>query len=330
MDIALKIGSTYTSIYLSGGGVVLREPTVIAFNGAPSENNIRAIGYDAQAMIGKAVDKIVIISPVKNGVITDEYSLALLLRRFIAKLYPPSYVFKPRIKAVMAVPLGIEPQKRAVYENVALSAGISHVSLVPSILMSGVGIDLPINSERGGIIVNIGGGLTEIAVFALSEIISGYSVSIGGNMLDKAISDSLLGKYNLKIGLATARKLREDVGSLYKNDTASMIVTGMDITNKIPGKITVKSSDLYGILLPYYLKIADAVENVIKACPPEIAGELFNGIWVTGGASKIPGLSEAFFDRLKLRVNLVEKPELAAVVGGGKLISNRQLLNEIS
>jgi len=330
MDIALKIGSTYTSIYLSGGGVVLREPTVIAFNGAPSENNIRAIGYDAQAMIGKAVDKIVIISPIKNGVITDEYSLALLLRRFIAKLYPPSYVFKPRIKAVMAVPLGIEPQKRAVYENVALSAGISHVSLVPSILMSGVGIDLPINSERGGIIVNIGGGLTEIAVFALSEIISGYSVSIGGNMLDKAICDSFLGKYNLKIGITTARKLREDIGSLYENDIATMEIAGIDVRTKIPGKIVAKALDIYEVLNPYYQKIAEAVENVIKTCPPEIAGELFNGIWVTGGASKILGLSEAFSKRLNLKINLVDKPELASVLGGGKLISNKQLLNEIS
>jgi len=330
MDIALKVGSTYTSIFLSGEGVVLREPTVIAFNGAPSANSIRAIGYEAQAMLGKAVDKITIISPVKHGVITDEYSLALLLSKFISKLYPDSYVFKPRIKAVMAAPLGLDPEKRSVYENVALSAGISHVTLVPSILMSGVGIDLPISSERGGIIVNIGGGLTEIAVFALSEIISGYSVSIGGNMFDKAICDVFLGKYDIKIGLETARKLREDVGSLFRNDTASMTVTGMDIRNKVPSKISVTAKELYEILQPYYLRIADAVENVIKACPPEIAGELFNGIWVTGGASKIPGLSELFYERLKLRINMVENPEISAVVGGGKLLSNRTLLREIS
>ncbi len=330
MDIAIKIGSSFTSIFLSGGGVVLREPTVIAFNGSPSEANIRAIGYEAQAMVGKAVDKIVIISPIKNGIITDDYSLSLLLSKFIAKLYPDSYIFKPRIRAVMAVPLGLDPEKRSVYENVALSSGITQVTLVPSILMSGVGIDLPISSERGGIIVNIGGGLTEIAVFALSEIISGYSVSIGGNMLDRAICDSLLGKYNLKIGLTTARRLREEVGSLYKNDTASMTVSGIDIRTKIPSKITVRSIDLYEILLPYYMKIAEAVENVIKACPPEIAGELLNGISVTGGASQIPGLSEAMYQRLKLKMNMAEKPELAAVIGGGKLLSDRELLREIS
>jgi len=330
MNIALKVGSTFTSIFLSGGGVVLREPTVIAFNGSPSPNNIRAIGYEAQAMVGKAVDKIVIVSPVKNGVITDEYSLTLLLSEFIKKLYPESYVFKPRIKAILSVPLGLDPEKRNVYEKVALNSGISQVTLVSGIMLSALGIDLPINSVSGGIIVNIGGGLTEIAVFALSEIISGYSVSIGGNMLDKAICDSFLGKYNLKIGITTARKLREDIGSLYENDIATMEIAGIDVRTKIPGKIVAKALDIYEVLNPYYQKIAEAVENVIKTCPPEIAGELFNGIWVTGGASKILGLSEAFSKRLNLKINLVDKPELASVLGGGKLISNKQLLNEIS
>lgn len=330
MDIALKIGSTYTSLFLSGGGVVLREPTVIAFDGEPSESNIRAVGYEALAMQGKAVDRIVIVSPVRNGVITDDYALFLLLKRFLSKIYPSSYIFKPRVKAVVGIPLGLEARMRDAYENVCYSAGINNVTLVPNILMCGIGLDLPVSSERGGIVVNIGGGITEIAVFALSQIISGYSVSIGGSVLDRAIMDSLMGKYNLKIGLQTARKLREEVGSLFVNDTAAMTITGMDVRTKIPGKITVNSSDLYEVLQPYYIKIADAIGNVIKACPPEIAGELFNGIHISGGASKIPGLSETIYERLKLRVNLAPNPELAAIIGGGKLLSDKDLLREIS
>ena len=331
MEIALKLGTCYTSIFLAGSGVVLREPSLIAFNGDTKEGRVKAVGREARLMQGKSVDKITIVSPVKDGIIVDEHSCALMLERFIQKLYPASFIFRPRIRAIVGLPLGLKAAERETYESVCYAAYVNSVTLVPNILMCGIGIDLPVGSEHGGIIVNIGGGVTEIAVFTLSEIISGYSVSIGGNMLDRALTDSIAGKFNLKIGLVSARQLREEAGSLLNGDKVNMVAAGMDIRLKAPGKITVTSADVLEVVKPYYLRITDAVNNVIKACPPEVAGDILQkGIFVTGGASKIPGLTELFEERSKLEVNTVKYPELAAVVGGGKLLSNKELLREIS
>lgn len=282
-------------------------------------------------MLGKTPERTVIVSPVVDGVITDAETCAVLLRDFLGRIFPNDYVFfRPRIKAILAVPMGLSEQEFKTYEDVCFAADISEVTAIESILLAGVGVDLPLASPSAGLVVNIGGGITEIAALSLCGIIDGYGVSIGGNMMDKALIDFISGRKNLQIGTNTARKLKHDVGSLYANDMSDMEVKGIDIRTKQPSSCVVKATEVREALLPFYKQIASAVENIIHACPPEIAGDVYkSGIYLTGGAAQITGLADFFKEKLQLPVYLVEDPSFSVILGAGKLLSNEELLNGI-
>lgn len=330
MEIAVDIGTSYTSIYLSGSGLVLREPTVVAYTGDKEKRKVRAVGNQAVDMLGKTPERTLIVSPVTDGVITDPDTCAVLLRAFIERVTPDRYLLRPRIKAIVGVPMGLNPDEYRAYEDVCFAAGISDITTVESIILAGIGIDLPLMSPNAGLVVNIGGGSTEIAALSLCGIIDGYGVSIGGNMMDKALIDYVSGKKNMQIGTNTARKLKHDIGSLYYNDVSDMQVKGIDIRTKQPMSCTVLAVEVREALLPFYTQIANAVEHIIHRCPPEIAGDIYkSGIYLTGGGSQITGLPEFLKAKLELPVYMVEDPAHAVIVGAGKLLSNAELLNGI-
>ena len=213
MEIAVEIGTSYTSIYLSGSGLVLREPTVVAYTGAGERRKVRAVGNKAIEMLGKTPERTLIVSPVVDGVIVDPDTCAVLLRAFIGRIVDDGYsFFRPRIKAILAVPMGLEKKQYKTYEDVCFAADISEVTTIESIILAGVGIDMPLTSPHAGLVVNIGGGATEIAALSLCGIIDGYGVSIGGNMMDNALIDYISGKKSLRLGTNTARKLKHDIG----------------------------------------------------------------------------------------------------------------------
>lgn len=330
MEIAVEIGTGYTSIYIPGNGVVLREPTVIAFIGDPKSKRVHAVGTQAEKMLGKAPERTTIIEPVVDGVIADAEACGLLLKEFIKKVLPSGYIFFPRIKAILGIPTGLNMQERTMYEDVCSIAGISEVTMIDNIILSGIGLDLPIDAAGGGVVANIGAGTTEIAAMSLAGVVSGCGVTIGGNMMDKAVMDYIAGKYDLKIGIKTARKLKNEIGSLYENDTSEMLVSGRNVKTKNTGSTYVTASDICGVVKPYYLRIADAIESIINMCPPEIVGEINKkGIHVVGGGSKILGLDKVFSDRLSVNVYTIEDPSLCVILGAGKLLGDKQLLNEI-
>ena len=328
MEIAVEIGTSYTSIYLSGSGLVLREPTVVAYTGAGERRKVRAVGNKAVEMLGKTPERTLIVSPVVDGVIVDPDTCAVLLRAFIGRIVDDGYsFFRPRIKAILAVPMGLEKKQYKTYEDVCFAADISEVTTIESIILAGVGIDMPLTSPHAGLVVNIGGGATEIAALSLCGIIDGYGVSIGGNMMDNALIDYISGKKSLRLGTNTARKLKHDIGSLYVNDTSKMEVKGVDIRTRQPSSCVVYATEVREALLPFYTQIAGAVENIIHRCPPEIAGDIYrSGIYLTGGASQITGLPEFLKAKLQLPVYLVEDPSFAVILGAGKLLSNDELL----
>lgn len=328
LEIALTIGTSFTSIYLSGSGVVLREPTVVAFG--DDRRRVRAVGNQAVEMLGKTPEHTTIVTPVAEGVIADPGAATVLLTEFISRIIPARYFFKPRIKAIVGIPVGLTEDERRLYENVCFRSGINEVSFVENIVLTAVGIDMPVEEPTACMTVNIGGGVSEIAVISLCGIVNGCGVNIGGNMMDNAIIDSFIGKHNLKIGTNTARKLKHDIGSLYANDMSEAEVKGIDVRTKHPVSQTATAVDIQGVLMPYYERICDAAESVINALKPELAGDIYKaGLYLTGGGSKITGLPEMFSERLHLPVYVADDPEYATILGAGKLLSDDALRKEL-
>lgn len=330
MEIAVEIGTSYTSVYLSGQGIVLREPTVVAFMNDGGRKKVRAVGDKAMEMIGKTPEKTTVVTPVVDGIIADPDTCAVMLKEYISKILPENYLFFPKIRAILGVPTGLSVEERKMYEDVLAAARITDVTMIENIMLSGIGIDLPINLPNGGFVVNIGGGVTEIAAISLSGVISGCGVTVGGNMMDKALIDYIAGKFSLKVGINAVRKLKHGIGSLSPNDNSQMDVEGIDIRTKIPTGVTVYATDIREAVLPYYNKICDAVENIINECPPAIAADIYKtGIYVVGGAGSIFGLGDLMKERLKLNVYFPPDPSYAAILGAGKLLGDEKLLHEI-
>lgn len=332
LEIAVEIGTSYTSIYLSGSGIVLHEPTIVAFFGDPSLKRVRAVGSAAIQMLGKTPDRTTLVTPVVEGIIADYSACGVLLNEFIKKILPESYIIRPKIKAILGVPMGLTLEERAKYEDVCTYAGISEVTMVENIILSAIGIDLPIETNRGGVIVNIGGGTTEMAVLSLGGVISGCGITIGGSMMDKALIDYIVGKYDLKVGQLTADKIKIEIGSLYENDIGRITVTGRNVKTKSIGSAEIDAVDVCKVLMPYYEHIANAVENIINMCSAEVTGEIHNtGISLVGGGSKILGIDKIFGDILKLKIHLIEESEIAKMPETKKrFINHSKFLAELS
>lgn len=329
MDIAIELGTSYTSIFVSGNGIVLHEPSVVAYYDN-AKRSTRAVGSDAYYMLGKAPDKTKIVSPISDGTIKDPDACAAMLGEFIKRLLPSSYIIKPRIRAVLGVPTGITVDERKMYEEVLMRAGVDEISMVNSIMLAGLGVELPVASSYGGFIVSIGGGVTEMAVLSLCGIVTGCSINIGGDMIDRTLLDSIRGLYRLKIDMPTVRKIKERILSLIRNDCASMTVSGIDLETKNIRRQEVSAEQLYNAVAVYYNNIIDAVESVINSCSPAVAAEIEkNGLTVVGGGAKIPGLALLMQDALELRVKIPQDSEYAAILGGGKLLSDDGLLDDI-
>ena len=329
INVALEIGTSYTTIFVDNYNIVLREPTAVAFLD-DEENTVRAVGYDALQMQGKTGEKINVVFPVSEGYIADPETASLMLAEFLKKIFPKRPKLFSSIKAILSVPAGLSVEERKVYEDVLVKAGINKVEMVDKVLLGAIGADLPIN-EGGVLLVSIGGGSTEIALVGMCSVISGCSVNIGGNMMDRAIIDYIVGKYGVKLSKATAIKLKEETASLYSDDLASCEVKGLNTDTLTPTTVKVNAIDLYEALLPYYERICEGIIGIINDCPPALAESLHNkGVCVVGGGAKIPGLEELLTSRIPLPIKIVSQPEYASVSGGGKLISNKELMDEIN
>lgn len=328
-EIAVSLGTSYTSLFIPGNGIVLCEPSVIAYNGNPSQRRVRAAGKDAAAMEGRAGDRVTVVRPVEDGVIADADACRDMLYSFVSRIYPPR-VFSPRIRALVGIPMGLSLEERRLYDDVFAKVGFNETLMIENAMLAAIGVGLPVHTHKSSLIVDIGGGTTEIAVISLGSIANGCSISVGGDMMDKALRDFLMGKYNLNVGNETIRKIKSRIGSLYSNDRSGLTVSGTDIAARAPTNFRVNATDVMDALMPYYLRIADAVDSILQVLPPETSADISNdGIHVTGGAGKILGLDKLFFSKLKLPVTVHQDAEYATVLGGGKLLENALLLHEL-
>lgn len=329
MDIAIDLGTSFTSIFVSGSGVVLREPSVVAYYDN-SKHTARAVGFEAYNMRGRAPEKTKISNPIVDGVINDADAAVSMLSEFIKRILPASYIIKPKIRAIVAVPMGITVDQRKVYEETLMRSGVDEVSMVNSVMLAGIGIELPIASAFGGCVVSIGGGESEFAVLSLCGIVKGNAINIGGDMIDRALLDRITGLYQIKLDLASARSIKEKIVSLIRNDCATTVATGIDIQTKNVGSHRIYGDELYEVSYTYYKNILDATKQSINSCSPAIVDEIKTaGVNIVGGGAKILGLKRFASEILNCRVNIPGDCEYATILGAGKLLSDKDLLDDV-
>jgi len=319
-DIAIDLGTANTLVYVKGNGIVLNEPSVVAID--QKTKKVYAVGAEAKAMLGKTPAHIVAIRPLKDGVIADFEITEVMLREFIKKAQKKRFFIRPRI--VIAVPSGItEVERRAVTDS-AQNAGAREVYLIAEPVASAIGVGLPVDKPSGNMVIDIGGGTTEIAVIALNGIVTDMSIRVAGDEMDEAIVLHIKKAYNLLIGDQTAEHVKMVIGSATKlKKEEEMEIKGRDLVSGIPKTLKISSVEVREALAEPVSQIVAAVKTALEQTPPELAADIVDrGIVMTGGSSLLRGLDTLLKEETNLPINVVEDPLTCVVLGCGKVLSN--------
>ncbi len=329
-DLAIDLGTANTLVYLKGKGIVSNEPSVVAIQkDSKGSKKVLAVGREAKEMLGKTPSNVVAIRPMKDGVIADFEVTEAMLRHFITKSHNRKTLVKPRI--IVCVPVGItEVEKRAVKES-ALSAGAREVYLIEEPMAAAIGAGLPITEASGNIIVDIGGGTTEIAVISLGGIVFSKSIRIGGDKMDEAIVQHIKKRYNLLIGETTAEKIKIQIGSAYPTGEDSVMeVKGRSLVAGVPKTVEVNSSEIRDALSEPVNAILNAIKESLEKTPPELAADIVDkGIVLAGGGALLTNLDTLIREETGLPVMIAEDPLGAVATGGGKALDELDLLKQI-
>jgi len=319
-DIAIDLGTANTLVYLKGSGIVLNEPSVVAVD--QKTKKVYAVGAEAKTMLGKTPDHITAIRPMKDGVIADFDITEVMLREFIRKAQKKRFFIRPRI--VVSVPSGItEVERRAVTDS-CQNAGARQVYLVAEPIAAAIGVGLPVDKPSGNMVIDIGGGTTEIAVIALNGIVTDISIRIGGDEMDEVIVQHIKKAYNLLIGDQTAEHVKMVIGSATKlKQEEEMEIKGRDLVSGIPKTLRISSVEIREALAEPLSQITAAVKTALEQTPPELAADIVDrGIVMMGGGSLLRGIDRLLKDETNLPINVVEDPLTCVVLGSGRILQN--------
>lgn len=327
-DIAIDLGTSNTLIYVKGKGIVLNEPSIVAIN--PSTGKVQAVGNIAKDMLGKTPSNIVAVKPMRDGVIADFECAEKMLEYFIMKGGGRNSILRPRI--VIAIPTEITQVESKAVKEAVMRVKASEVHLIYQPMAAAIGADLPIEEPAGNIIVDIGGGTTDVAVISLFGIVLSQSIRVAGNEMDEAIIQYIKKKYNLLIGEKTAEMIKMEIGSAYPLDEPkSMEIKGRDLKDGIPKTIVVTDSEIREALRDVVDTIIECIRSVLEKTPPELAADIVDrGIVLTGGGSLLKNLDKKIREETSLPVFLTENPLTTVVLGTGKVLENRELLEKIA
>jgi len=327
-DIGIDLGTANTLVYVKDQGVVLREPSVVAVQAGT--NNVLAVGDEAKRMLGRTPSNIVAVRPLKDGVIADFEVTEAMLRHFISKVHNGRVRAKPRV--VIAVPAGItEVEKRAVQES-AMHAGAREVYLIEEPMAAAIGVGLPVQDPAGNMIIDIGGGTTEVAVISLSGIVFSRSLRVAGDELDKAIVQYMKRSYNLMVGERTAEEIKIKIGSAYPMEQeTSAEVKGRDLVTGMPKTRMITSQEVREALLEPITAIVDSVRVALESCPPELSADLVDrGLVLAGGGALLRGLDKLLSEQTGLPVHVAEDPLSAVAEGTGKCLNEIKFLRQVA
>lgn len=327
-DLAIDLGTANTLVYARGRGVVVNEPSIVALN--KNSGEICAVGKDAKEMLGRTPGNIVAIKPMKDGVIADFKVTERMLNYFIRKAHNRKLLVHPRI--VIGVPSEITPVEKRAVQDSAYRAKASEVFLVEQAMAAAIGAGLPITEACGNMVVDIGGGTSEIAIISLSGIVFSRSVRVAGNEMDEAIMHYLKRKYSLLIGERTAEKIKIEIGSAHPLEKPlTMEVRGRNLIEGVPKTITVTDAEMREALSECVGTIINALRVALERTPPELSADISDrGIVLTGGGSLLKNLDKRISEETGLPVSLADDPLACVALGTGKMLSDFKLLRQIS
>ena len=328
-DLAIDLGTANTLVNVKGQGIVLREPSVVAINSTTKE--VQAVGEEAKQMLGRAPGSITAIRPMKDGVIAHFEVTEKMISSFIQKVHNNrKTLVRPRV--LIAVPSGItQVEKRAVRDS-AESAGAREVFLIEEPMAAAIGVDLPVQEPTGNMIIDVGGGTTEVAIISMSGIVFSRSVRIAGDEMDEAIVNYIKKKYNLLIGERTAEDVKIQIGSAYPlKKHMTMEVKGRDLVAGIPKTLIISDEEIREALTETFGRIVEAVKIALERTPPELAADIVDkGVVVAGGGSLIKGLDILLKEATGLPITLAADPLSAVALGAGKVLAEPKLLRKVT
>ncbi len=326
-DMAVDLGTANTLVYVRGRGIVLNEPSVVALN--TNNGQIVAVGAEAKRMIGRTPGNIVAIRPLKDGVIADFDVTEKMLRYFIQKVRHRRFLAKPRV--VVCVPSGITGVEQRAVEEATISAGARAAFIIEEPMAAAIGAGLPIHEPRGNMVVDIGGGTTEVAVISLGGVVTSASVRVGGDELDEAIIQFVKKEFSVALGERTAEAIKLAVGSAFPTaDEMIAEIKGRDLVSGLPKTIHVTSEEVRRALEEPVNAIIDAVKNTLDRCPPELSADIMDkGVVLTGGGALLKGLDERLKHETGMPIHVAESPLSCVAIGSGKCLEEFEVLKRV-
>ena len=330
-DLSIDLGTANTIVIAKGRGIIINEPSVVAVKTEKyGQQRVLAVGHEAKDMVGKTPGNIKAIRPMKDGVIADFDMTEKMIRKFIEKAHGRSALISPRI--IICVPYGLTQVERKAVRESAMSAGAREVYLIEEPMAAAIGAGIDIREPQGNLVVDIGGGTTEIGVVSLGGLVLSKSIRTAGDKIDQGIVNYVRKKYNLLIGERIAEEIKINIGTAMPlKEPLKMIVNGRDLLSGMLTSVEITSEDIYEAMKSPLKEIADALKEILEKMPPELAGDIVeNGIVLTGGGALIRNLDRYLSDLVKLPVYVSEEPLLAVAKGTGKALEEIEILQKLS
>ncbi|GAA4233395.1 rod shape-determining protein [Actinomadura meridiana] len=327
-DMAVDLGTANTLVYVRGRGIVLNEPSVVAIN--TNTGKIVAVGIEAKRMIGRTPGNIVAVRPLKDGVIADFDVTERMLRYFIQKVHKRRHFAKPRI--VVAVPSGITGVEQRAVKEAGYQAGARRVYIIEEPMAAAIGAGLPVYEPTGNMVVDIGGGTTEVAIISLGGIVTSQSVRVGGDELDQAVISFSKKEYSLMLGERTAEEIKMAIGSAYPGgeDEPHAEIRGRDLVSGLPKTVVISAEEVRRAIEEPVNAVVDAVKTTLDKCPPELSGDIMDrGIALTGGGALLKNLDERLREETGMPIHLVDNPLDSVVLGTGKCVEDFEELRQV-
>jgi cell shape determining protein, MreB/Mrl family len=328
-DMGVDLGTANTLIYVKGKGIVLREPSVVAIKN-DSTKQVLAVGDEAKQMIGRTPGNITAIRPLKDGVIADFDITQSMMKHFIKKVFSKGTFVRPRI--VVCYPSGVTQVEKNAIEEATYQAGAKNVHLLPEPMAAAIGAGLPVDEPTGSMVVDIGGGTSDVAIISLGGIVTSKSLRIAGDEMDQAIVSYIKREYNLMIGERTAEQVKLEIGSAFPSEAEkTMEIRGRDLVSGLPKILSITSAEIRDALSEPVNAIVDAIKSTLEKTPPELSADIMDrGIMLTGGGAMLNGLDKLIRNETGMPVNIAEEPLDCVAIGAGKSLDYLDKLDSMS
>ena len=327
-DMAIDLGTANTLVVLKGQGVVLNEPSVVAVVDNKGKKTVLAVGDEAKTMLGRTPGNIQAIRPLKDGVIADFIVTEEMIKHFIKKVHKRSTFANPRI--LICVPTGSTPVERKAIQDSALAAGARRVQLIEEPISAAIGAGLPISEATGSMIIDVGGGTTEIAIMSLGGVVYSKSLRVAGDAMDHALMNFMRKEYNLLIGDSTAEKIKKEIGTAIPTNNNKYPVKGRDIRSGTPKEVNINEEDTSEALNPIIKEIIGGIKDALENTPPELSADLVDmGMTLTGGGSLLKNIDKRFSKETGLPVHVADDPLTCVAIGTGKALEEEETFSTV-